>query len=98
MEEVIRSNEKILIQEPIKTLKKDKSYEFAIDLTSGPYYGKTNSSNEKYVIRGQAKKSTKSFYSYISLYITDKNERFTASVLPVKRKNQWWDTSISSQK
>ena len=62
-EELIKSNEKILLQELIKTLKNDKSYEFVIDLTDDPYYGKTDSSNEKYVIHGQAKKSTNSFYS-----------------------------------
>jgi len=38
------------------------------------------------VIRSQAKKSTNSFYSYASLYITNKNERFTLSVLPVEKK------------
>ena len=43
-----------------------------------------NTSNDKYVIRGQAKKSTNSFYSYISLYIINKNERFTIAILPVK--------------
>jgi putative transposase len=88
MEELIKSNEKILLQELIKTLKNNKSYEFAIDLTDDPYYGKTDSSNEKYVIHGQAKKSTNSFYSYASLYITDKNERFTVSVLPVEKSKK----------
>ena len=88
MEELIKSNEKILLQELIKTLKNDKSYEFAIDLTDDPYYGKTDSSNEKYVIHGQAKKSTNSFYSYASLYITNKNERFTVSVLPVEKRKK----------
>jgi putative transposase len=86
MEELIKSNEKILLQEVVKTLKTDKSYEFAVDYTNDPYYGKTDSSNEKYVIRSQAKKSTNSFYSYASLYITNKNERFTLSVLPVEKK------------
>jgi len=85
IEELILSNEKILLQNPIKTLKTDKSYEFAVDFTNDPYYGKTDSSFEKYVIRGQAKKSTNSFYSYISLYITDKNEGFTVSVLPAEK-------------
>src|SRR5674476_639469 len=88
MEELIKSNEKILLQELIKTLKTGKSYEFAIDLTDDPYYGKTDSSNEKYVIHGQAKKSTKSFYSYTFLYITNKNERFTVSVLPVEKNKK----------
>jgi putative transposase len=86
MEELIKSNEKILLQEVMKTLKTGKSYEFAVDYTNDPYYGKTDSSNEKYVIRSQAKKSTNSFYSYASLYITNKNERFTLSVLPVEKK------------
>ena len=86
MDELIKSNEKILLQEIVKTLKTGKSYEFAADYTNDPYYGKTDSSNEKYVIRSQAKKSTNSFYSYISLYITNKNERFTISVLPVEKK------------
>ena len=88
MEELIKSNEKILLQELIKTLKNGRSYEFAIDLTDDPYYGKTDSSNEKYVIHGQAKKSTNSFYSYASLYITNKNERFTVSVLPVEKSKK----------
>ena len=76
----------ILLQEVIKTLKTGKSYEFAADYTNDPYYGKKDQTNEKYVIRGQAKKSTNSFYSYISLYITKKNERFTVSVLPLEQK------------
>src|SRR5659263_643655 len=46
---------KLNMEELIKTLKTGKSYEFAIDLTDDPYYGKTDSSNEKYVIHGQAK-------------------------------------------
>ena len=44
--------------------------------------------NEKYVIHGQTKKSTNSFYSYASLYITNKNERFTVSVLPVEKNKK----------
>ena len=86
MDELIKSNENILLQQVLNTLKTDKSYEFAADYTNDPYYGKTDSSNEKYVIRSQAKKSTNSFYSYISLYITNKNERFTLSVLPAEKK------------
>ncbi|AKB29087.1 hypothetical protein MSSIT_2368 [Methanosarcina siciliae T4/M] len=85
MEELIKSNEKILLQELIKTLKTGKSYKFAVDYTNDPYYGKKDPSNEKYVICGQAKKSTNSFYSYVSLYIINKNERFTISVLPVEK-------------
>jgi hypothetical protein len=85
MDELIISNENILLQKPLKTLKTGKYYGFYVDLTNGPYYGKTDLSNKKYVIRSQTKKSTNSFYLYISLYITTKNERFTVSVLPVEK-------------
>ncbi len=37
------------------------------------------------MIRSQAKKSTNSFYSYVSLSIINKNERYTLAVLPVER-------------
>ncbi len=83
--ELIESNEKILMQMAIENLKPGKKYEFAIDYTNDPYYGKIDTSNDKYVIRGKAKKSTNSFYSYVSLYIINKNERFTISVLPVEK-------------
>ncbi|WP_292467663.1 ISH3 family transposase [Methanolobus sp.] len=85
LEELIHLNENILLQDPIATLNPEKKYEFAIDFTNDPYYGRTDQSNENYVIRGQAKKSTNSFYSYISLSIINKNERFTISVLPVEK-------------
>jgi len=85
LEKLMEVNNKILIQKPIETLKQNKKYEFAIDFTNDPYYGEIDTSNEKYVIRGQAKKSSNSFYSYVSLYIINKNERFTISVLPVEK-------------
>lgn len=85
LEKLMEVNNKILIQKPIETLKPNKKYEFAIDFTNDPYYGEINTSNEKYVIRGQAKKSSNSFYSYVSLYIINNNERFTVSVLPVEK-------------
>lgn len=37
------------------------------------------------MIRSQAKKSTNSFYSYVSLSIISRNERYTLSVLPVEK-------------
>ena len=85
MNDLIKSNEKIMMQKPIESLKPEKKYEFAIDYTNDPYYGNIDISNEKYVIRGQSKKSTNSFYSYISLYIINDKERFTISVLPVEK-------------
>jgi len=85
MNDLIGSNEKIMMQKPIESLEPEKKYEFAIDYTDDPYYGNIDISNEKYVIRGQSKKSTNSFYSYISLYIINDKERFTISILPVEK-------------
>jgi putative transposase len=85
MNNLIESNEQIMMQKAIECLKPGKKYEFAIDYTNDPYYGNIDVSNEKYVIRGQSKKSTNSFYSYISLYIIKDKERFTISVLPVEK-------------
>ena len=84
MDHLIDLNNKILMQTALKTLKQKKKYDFAIDYTNDPYYGNIDPNNDKYVIRGQVKKSTNSFYSYISLYIIDKDKRFTISVLPVE--------------
>ena len=84
LEELIQANQSILLQGYASTLKPEKKYEFAIDFTNDPYYGKVDSFNQNYVIRSQAKKSTNSFYSYISLSIINKNERYTLAVLPVE--------------
>lgn len=46
-----------------------------------------DSSNENDVIRSQAKKSTNLFYSYVSLFIINKNDRFNVSVLSVELNN-----------
>ncbi|WP_319506573.1 ISH3 family transposase [uncultured Methanolobus sp.] len=85
LEELVQANQSILLQSSVSTLKPEKKYEFAIDFTNDPYYGKVDSSNEDYVIRSQAKKSTNSFYSYVSRSIINKNERYTLAVIPVER-------------
>lgn len=55
MDKLIRSNENILLQNPLKMLKTSKCYEFAVDLTNDPYYERTDLSNEKYVICNRLK-------------------------------------------
>ncbi|ABE51443.1 ISH3-like element ISMbu7 family transposase [Methanococcoides burtonii] len=84
-DQLIENNAKILLQSSHKTLDSNKKYDLAIDYTNDPYYGEVNYVNENYVIRGQAKKSTNSFYSYISLCIINKYTRFTISMLPVEK-------------
>lgn len=85
IDQLIELNSKIILQSSLKTLDLSKKYNLAIDYTNDPYYGKVDVTNEKYVIRGQAKKSTNSFYSYVSLCIIDKNKRLTVSVIPVEK-------------
>ena len=98
LEDLISANEKIMTHSPGNFLKSGRRYRFAIDYTNDPYYGSTNKSNKDYVIKSKAKKSTNSFYSYISLYIINKNQRFTISVLPVSNeisKEQYLDYFIT---
>ncbi|ABE51841.1 ISH3 family transposase [Methanococcoides burtonii] len=85
LNQLIEHNTKILLQSSHETLDSNKKYDFAIDYTNDPYYGEVNATNENYVIRGQAKKSTNSFCSYISLCIINKYTRFTISMLPVEK-------------
>ena len=42
-------------------LKRGHPYQFAIDYTHDPYYGKKNEENEDYIIRSRLKKSTTDF-------------------------------------
>jgi len=78
-------NSQILTYAADPLLKKGKKYQFAIDLTNDPYYGKIDDTNADYVIRSKMKKSTTYFYSYVSLYIIRKGERLTVAVFPVKK-------------
>ncbi|MGA9188570.1 MAG: hypothetical protein WB014_08445 [Methanosarcina sp.] len=86
MDELIKWNENILLHELMKILKKGKSYEFAADYTNDPYYGKIDPSNEKICNTLTGQKVNKFFLLIHLLYITNKNERFTVSVLPVEMK------------
>jgi hypothetical protein len=85
MEELIESNEKILLQEVKKTLKTGKSYDFAIDLTNDPYYGKIDPSNEKYVIGGQAKPLGEK----AKVVLKNVNEKTIKHNLIFKRPGRW---------
>ena len=78
-------NSHILTYAADPLLKKGKKYQFAIDLTNDPYYGKIDDTNADYVIRSRPKKSTTYFYSYVSLYTIRKGERLTVAVFPVKK-------------
>ncbi|MBN2258605.1 MAG: ISH3 family transposase, partial [Anaerolineaceae bacterium] len=76
---------KILTYSNDQILVPGKSYHFAIDFTDDPYYGVTVEANKDYVLKSKMKKSTTTFYSYVSLYITTKGQRQTLAVFPVKK-------------
>jgi putative transposase len=76
---------KILTYSNDQLLVPGKSYHFAIDFTDDPYYGEIVDANKDYVIKSKMKDSTTTFYSYVSLYITTKGQRWTLTVLPVKK-------------
>jgi len=82
---LIEASTPLLVENAIQHLQPGKKYECAIDFTHDPYYGKIDEENEKYIIKGQRKKSTYKFYSYVSLSIIEKNEKFTIGILPVEK-------------
>lgn len=85
MTELVRKNTAILTHHTKDLLVPGQSYEFAIDITNDPYYGEIDETNQINVISGQTKKSTHTFYAYISLYIITKNTRLTLAVYPVQK-------------
>ena len=67
-------------------LKPGTVYQFAIDYTNDPYYGETTDENKPFVIRSKRKKSTNEFYSYVTLYVTPKDQQMTLAVYPVQQR------------
>lgn len=84
MEQVIAVNDRLLLEQILDVLRKGKKCLFAIDSTDDPYYGEIVPQNEKYVIGSQLKKSTSTFYRYISLYLIEGERKLTLSMLPVR--------------
>ena len=85
LDTLLELQSKILTYSKDQILVPGKSYHFAIDFTDDPYYGEVVEENKEYVIRSKLKKSTTTFYSYVSLYLTTKGQRLTLAVLPVKK-------------
>jgi putative transposase len=84
LDELEELNHQILLENTNGLIKSGKKYIFAIDFTNDPYYGEIDENNAPYVIKGQLKASTNSFYSYISLYLVNEDRRFTMAVFPVR--------------
>jgi putative transposase len=85
MGELEEKNTEILADTVHQVLKPGKAYQFAIDYTNDPYYGKTTDENESYVLKSKRKQSTNKFYSYATLYVTTRNRQFTLAVYPIQQ-------------
>jgi len=85
LDSLLELQSKILTYSNAHILVPGKSYHFAIDFTDDPYYGEIVDTNRDYVLKSKMKKSTTTFYSYVSLYIITKGHRQTLAVFPVKK-------------
>ena len=85
LDSLLELQSKILTYSNDQILVPGKSYHFAIDFTEDPYYGEIIDANKDYVLKSKMKKSTTTFYSYVSLYITTKGQQQTLAVFPVKK-------------
>ena len=85
LDSLLEIQSKILTYSNDQILVPGKAYHFAIDFTDDPYYGETIEANKDYVLKSKMKKSTTTFYSFVSLYITTKGQRLTLAVFPAKK-------------
>lgn len=67
-----------------KSLDLNKEYIIALDETLIPYYGKDKEDNS-FVIGGRTKKSTRTFYGYITLSVVSGNLKSTLGILPMHK-------------
>ena len=84
MEHIEDVNYDFLVNRILDILPKGKKCIFAIDSTDDPYYGEIVPQNKEYVIGSRLKKSTTTFYRYISLYLIEGDRKLTLSMLPVR--------------
>ena len=84
MEQIKDVNYEFLVNPVLDILPKGKKCIFAIDSTDDPYYGEIVPQNREYVIGSRLKKSTSTFYRYISLYLIEGERKLTLSMLPVR--------------
>lgn len=85
MDELEEKSAAILAHTVYQVLKPGSAYQFAIDYTNDPYYGKTSDENEPYILRSKRKQSTNEFYSYVTLYVTTRDRQVTLAVYPVRQ-------------
>ena len=59
--------------------------EVALDLKLVPYYGKPRAGEEDFLLPGEPRQGTTTFFGYASLYVIKHNQRFTLALVAVRR-------------
>ncbi len=70
-----------LLLHPLDLLSEGKAYDFAIDVTLDPYYGKVTPENEKYILRGYISLASFLIFPSYPLYIQKGQERKTTRLM-----------------
>jgi putative transposase len=84
-DELIEKNFALFLKSTQQFLTPGRSYTFAIDEVTDPYYGEAVPDNEDFVVGSKQKKSTNYFYAYITIYVTSRNRRVTLAVFPIRK-------------
>ncbi|MCR4405268.1 MAG: hypothetical protein NUW06_08375 [Candidatus Acetothermia bacterium] len=59
--------------------------EVALDLKLIPYYGEPHEGEEDFLLKGEPREGTSTFFGYASLYVIKKDQRYTLAVVAVRR-------------
>lgn len=59
--------------------------EVAVDLKLIPYYGDPHEGEEEFIVNGQPRQGTTTFFGYASLYVIKRDRRYTLAVVAVRR-------------
>ena len=62
--------------------------EVAVDLKLVPYYGEAQPGEEEFLVKGEPKQGTTTFFAYASFYLIKKNKRYTLAVVAVRRREE----------
>lgn len=86
MDELRVNTPKMLLAAGKEVLKIGQKYNFAIDITLLPYYGKKNKKDPKSpIVGGKNKASTNYFFGYMTLSVVDQDKHLTLQVIPLFR-------------
>jgi putative transposase len=85
IQDLITINHALLTNPILDFIRENIPYRLAIDGTDDPYYGSEIDENEGFIIGGKVKKSTNSFYKYMTLELLLPQFKVTISVLPMEK-------------